>query len=244
MGARGRSARPMRDGLTVRNAGITPLCRCYRRSAKSLGLPLRGKTMSCTPGIRALAPRHRLAARPPGRPAVVLIPFACAVALAACGSSGNGGSSAASREAAGLRFSECMRSHGISNFPDPSATGSIQLTQGSGLNPQAPAFQSAQNTCSKLLPGGGPGGGPGSEARKVQLLKLAQCMRRHGLSTFPDPTASPPKPGNGPGIAFGGNGAFLAVSQSLLQSPGFKQAAAACGFPGVPGGPKRGAAAG
>jgi hypothetical protein len=64
------------------------------------------------------------------------------------------------------------------------------------------------------------------------MLKLAQCMRSHGISGFPDPTSSPPSaPPKGGGLAFGSPGAFISVPQTLIQSPGFKQAAAACGFP-------------
>jgi hypothetical protein len=66
-------------------------------------------------------------------------------------------------------------------------------------------------------------------------------MRARGLTTFPDPAASPPSgPPSGGGIAFGSPGAFLSVRQSIIQSPAFKQAAAACGFPGLGGrgGPK------
>jgi hypothetical protein len=131
-----------------------------------------------------------------------------------------------------------MRAHGVPNFPDPGSGGGIRIPDNSGINPQSPAFRSAQGACFKLLPGGGPGGGRNSEARKLMLLKLAQCMRSHGISTFPDPSASRPSapPAGGAGIAFGSPGAFLSVSQTMIQSPGFKQAAGACGFPGFGGG--------
>jgi hypothetical protein len=169
----------------------------------------------------------------------------CAVLLAACGSSNNpGNASSASRASysAGLRFADCMRSHGVTNFPDPpSGGGGIQITPGSGINPQSPAFQSAQNACAKLMPGPGALHGHGSEARKLELLHLAQCMRRHGISAFPDPSTSPPSgPPSGGGIAFGSPGSFLSVPQTIMQSPGFQQAAAACGFPGR-GRPPKGA---
>jgi hypothetical protein len=63
-----------------------------------------------------------------------------------------------------LKFSECMRSHGVPNFPDPKFEGGgvrIRLGggPGSGLNPQSPQFQAAQKTCQGDLPG--PKGGPG-----------------------------------------------------------------------------------
>jgi hypothetical protein len=137
-----------------------------------------------------------------------------------------------------------MRAHGVPSFPDPSSPGGgIQL--GPGINPQSPGFQSAQSACQKLLPGGGPGrAGGNSEARKVQLVKLSRCMRAHGVTTFPDPSTSRPSaPPSGGGIAFGGPGGFIAVPNSMIQSPAFKQAAATCGFPGFGGNGRKPSAA-
>jgi hypothetical protein len=76
------------------------------------------------------------------------------------------------------------------------------------------------------------------------MLKLARCMRSHGMSSFPDPTSAPPSaPPAGGGVAFGSPGSFISVPQTMIQSPGFKQAAAACGFPGFGSrGPKTAAA--
>jgi hypothetical protein len=137
-----------------------------------------------------------------------------------------------------------MRSHGVPNFPDPGGSGGgIQIPSGSGINPSSPAFESAQKSCSKLLPGPTPGGA-GSETRKLALLKLARCMRSHAISSFPDPTSSRPTPPSGGGIAFGAPGSFLSVPQNLIQSPGFKQAAAACHFPGFGGGGPKASAVG
>jgi len=166
--------------------------------------------------------------------AVVLGTVSCAIALTACGSSGKPNRGPGSNSGgAGIRFADCMRSHGVPNFPDPSAGGGIQISSSSGIDPRSPAFQSAQSECSKLLPGGGPGRGLAPESRKLALVKLAECMRQQGLSAFPDPTSTPPSPGAGIGIAFGSPGAFIAVPQSLIQSPAFNQAATACDFPGA-----------
>jgi hypothetical protein len=62
-----------------------------------------------------------------------------------------------------LKFSECMRSHGITGFPDPQsvAGGGIRIAiragQGNNLNPTNPQFQAAQKACQKFNPqGGGP----------------------------------------------------------------------------------------
>lgn len=163
----------------------------------------------------------------------------CVVAVAACGSS----SPKSNQADAGLRVAKCMRSHGVPSFPDPSGGGGIQLPN--GLNPQSPAFQAAQKICFKLLPGGGPGARQASESQKLAMLRLSRCMRAHGVTSFPDPTNSRPStPPSGGGIAFGGGGSFLSVPQTLMQSPGFKQAAATCHFPGFGGSGPKSAAAG
>ena len=167
---------------------------------------------------------------------IALAAVSCALVLAACGSSN--ATNRSSFASAGLKFAACMRSHGISNFPDPSAGGGINIPVGSGINPQSPAFESAQRSCFKLLPGGGPGIGHASESDKLRMLKMSECMREHGLSTFPDPVATPPSPSRGLGLAFGSPGSFIAIPQSLMQSPAFDQAARACGLPGA-GGPAK-----
>ncbi len=77
-----------------------------------------------------------------------------------------------------LAFSRCMRAHGISDFPDPNASGGITLQGGPGsdLNPNNPAFAAAQQACQSLLGSlkggmrvqvGGPGGASGSGGASV-----------------------------------------------------------------------------
>jgi len=67
-----------------------------------------------------------------------------------------------------LKFSQCMRAHGIADFPDPQSApgGGIRIAlragKGSDLNPQSPQFQAAQNACQGIM--GGPLGGPKSSA--------------------------------------------------------------------------------
>lgn len=164
--------------------------------------------------------------------------------IAACGSTGkpqspasNAQSSASNGYSQGLQFAQCMRAHGVPNFPDPSASGRgfrIRVGPGSGINPGSPAFQSAQTSCKHLLPGGGPGSGRPSAQAHAQLLEISECMRRHGISSFPDPqTGSPPSNPAGYSAIIGRNGYFLAIPSSIdTNSPAFKQAAAACKFGG------------
>jgi hypothetical protein len=65
------------------------------------------------------------------------------------------------------------------------------------------------------------------------MLELSECMRAHGLENFPDPVSTAPQPGAGFGVAFGRPGSFIAVPQSMINSPAFDQAAVACHFPGA-----------
>ena len=103
---------------------------------------------------------------------------------------------------------------------------------GSAINPQSPAFGSAQSACQKLLPGGLPGPGGRSATRIKQGVKLAECMRAHGLRSFPDPTTSPPSTLPAPNAVFlGGPDGSFSLTASIVQSPAFKRAAATCGFP-------------
>jgi hypothetical protein len=63
----------------------------------------------------------------------------------------------ASQRAALLRFSQCMRAHGLTNFPDPTfqSNGAVGLEFGrqSGLDPNSPAFRTAQKACASFQPG-------------------------------------------------------------------------------------------
>jgi hypothetical protein len=56
-----------------------------------------------------------------------------------------------------LRFTRCMRAHGLPNFPDPTTVGQIRLP--SGIDKRSPQLQSALRACQSVMPGrlGGPG---------------------------------------------------------------------------------------
>jgi hypothetical protein len=58
-----------------------------------------------------------------------------------------------------VRFAECMRANGISDFPDPTAKG-LQINRTGDLNPNNPAFQHASNLCSQRTGVPGFGGAP------------------------------------------------------------------------------------
>jgi len=56
-----------------------------------------------------------------------------------------------------LKFAECMRSHGIANFPDPVENShQIGFNIDGSIDQSSARFKAAQKACQPLLPGGGP----------------------------------------------------------------------------------------
>ena len=168
--------------------------------------------------------------------------LAAGVLLAACGSSSDpsSGSAAATKQRDGLALANCIRRHGVPNFPDPSGNGrggiQIQLSDRSGSGQSAkvngvpinaPAFKSAMQACRKYEPNGG-APSPAQTARiKAKALAMSRCMRSHGVPNFPDPQFQ--SGGGGFGIRLSGAGVNP-------QSPAFQAAQKECGsiFGGVP----------
>jgi hypothetical protein len=155
--------------------------------------------------------RHR-------RLSVACVGVSCVLALSACGFSGRPSSAGGtgSGDALALKFAVCMRSHGVLNFPDP---GSPVGGQGSGTNTQVPAFRSAGRNCDKLTDNPQPKGSPASESERRAALANAECMRKHGVPNFPDPTF------------LSSGGASVNLAGLNPQSPAFKHARAACPWP-------------
>ena len=96
---------------------------------------------------------------------------------------------AANRQADALKFSACMRSNGVTNFPDPGSGGRIQFQDGQGgaLDRNSPTFQAASKACSKYRPKPSPAQ---IQALQQNALKFSTCMRSHGVANFPDPNFS------------------------------------------------------
>jgi hypothetical protein len=162
----------------------------------------------------------------PQRTAVIII---SGLLVAGCGSSSEGKSASAGRSQ-GLEFAQCMRSHGVPNFSDPTAAAGGVINRLGG-NPQSPAFRAAQRFCQHLMPGGGTSSGRVSAQAMAQALKVSHCMRSHGISGFPDPTTSPPSSFGGYSAVLSQDGAVLAIPTSVDErSPAFRQAATACNF--------------
>jgi hypothetical protein len=144
------------------------------------------------------------------------------IVLAACGASGKPSGSAPSNSQ--LALAQCMRSHGVPNFPDPTKGPagegfSISSTPGSStltvdtVTFSGPAFVSAEKTC-KLF-GGGTAPPPISESQKLAAFHFAQCMRKHGVPSYPDPT-------------FPAGGGIDRGNTPAAASPAVKRAASVC----------------
>ena len=123
-----------------------------------------------------------------GSPDTVSAAGANSSTLATAGSSRSSSGSALNPSQAEVEYAHCMRSHGVADFPDPSASGAFQLPGGpnSDLNPTNPTFQRAQTACQSIMSGSH--GTPAQEAEDAaKLLQYAVCMRSHGVPNFPDP---------------------------------------------------------
>jgi hypothetical protein len=135
--------------------------------------------------------RPRSAQRPAARTTSVIIATAGVVLLAACSGGGSSNGSGGSPQAEGsssspsaVAFSACMRTHGVSYFPDPDSSGAIPKVVPQQLGVSSSRLQQAQHTCAYLL--------QPAEAQVQQtlsgMLDFARCMRSHGVHDWPDPT--------------------------------------------------------
>lgn len=152
--------------------------------------------------------------------------LALALALAGAGCGGGGGGSSDTESSGGgnevteassdpaLQYSQCMRENGVPNFPDPEE-GKIQITPGSGVDPESPEFQEASEACRQFAPSGAPT--QANEDLEQQVLEYAQCMRENGVPDFPDPKVS-------------GGAVQLKLPKGVSESsPQFREAQEACG---------------
>lgn len=133
---------------------------------------------------------------------MVMVAAAALVTVTACGGASPSSAGSASGGAAdqALAYSQCMRAHGVPDFPDPNASGNFQVAPGSPNDPlNTPQEQVANDDCQRLLSGGGTSTGGENQQAVSQDLKLAECMRTHGAANFPDPTV------HGNSVYFQGN---------------------------------------
>jgi hypothetical protein len=162
------------------------------------------------------------------RPIAPLAIIAAAAILAAgCGSSKSPTSSAAASPPrngaeAAFKFSACMRSHGVTNFPDPVITSSPgHMSIGIKVDPSetgSPRFASAQKACAWIMPA--PSASQIAQQQRSEQhgkLAFASCLRSHGFADFPDPTPSGQL-----------NPAMVTAAGVDIHTAGFLHAALAC----------------
>lgn len=102
-------------------------------------------------------------------------------------SGGGGGNGFHIAMLANVKYSQCMRAHGVRNFPDPGSNGEVGISSSSGIDPRSPHFQAAQKACAKDLPNGGQPTPQQVAKMKKAALAFSACMRAHGVKDYPDP---------------------------------------------------------
>lgn len=161
------------------------------------------------PGRRHSLPAKRAAA-------TIAASLGLAALAAGCGSSSDHTpASSGAVMSQFLALSRCMRSHGVPDFPDPTTSGGIGIVlphvgPGSDLNPDNPAYKAANKICQGLGPTAHPT--TASAPKLAAEVKVARCMRSHGVPSFPDPN---------------GQGRFVR-SQLDESSPAFQTASQDC----------------
>ena len=117
--------------------------------------------------------------------------LALAAALAACGSAADPGASGANASSASrgedaLKFSKCMREHGVKNFPNPEvAEGRVTLRVHpgpGGVEAPRQTLEAAQNACKRFIEASAPKLTPQQRVEQEEAIqKFARCMREHGI---------------------------------------------------------------
>jgi hypothetical protein len=149
---------------------------------------------------------------------------AVAVLATACGASATSSASEPSY-AQVLALAQCMRTHGVPDFPDPDSSGGYALEPDGSLEGadgsvdiNSSQAQVAYGDCKHLVPGA-----PSiaqleqklqqQQSRRAQMLpqlvKYSQCMRSHGVPNFPSPGES-----KNPGPVNPGSSQYLAAASA------------------------------
>jgi hypothetical protein len=86
-----------------------------------------------------------------------------------------------------VKFAECIRAHGVSDFPDPNEKNQFEY----GVSVTPAVWTKATTACKDLQP---PGTLSGKRTPKQQSasLRFAQCVRDNGVKDFPDPVNGEP----------------------------------------------------
>jgi hypothetical protein len=222
---RAKRQAPVRALRHARGLAARFSCRSVDRGIRLLHIPGRvrdRRSLAVHSARRVTDRRRRGAVRMAGLLAALV---ALGLGLAACGS----GSPKASTTSSGnlmadaLNYAGCMRSHGLTNFPDPTAGSSglpsfsFNVGGDDGLNVNSPQYLSARKACEKDLPNLGGQTPADKAAANTKALKYVKCMRSNGEPDYPDP--------NGRGVI-----PMITDATGILDpgSPQFQKAEKAC----------------
>ena len=102
-------------------------------------------------------------------------------------STSTGANKSAADQDKAVKFSECIRAHGVPHFPDPNAKGEYVF----GIDVSPEVWRKAVDACKDLEP---PGALSGKRSPKQQsaALRFAECVRKNGVKDFPDPVNGDP----------------------------------------------------
>ena len=128
---------------------------------------------------------------------LMLIPVAllCLIAVGCGGGSSSGIASVPSTTTtsnasnSSLAFARCLRAHGFADWPDPLPGGGFDKSKLRALGYAKSQVRGVMaGACKNFVPNAGP---PqlSVQQKVADGLSFARCMRSHGVSHFPDPTA-------------------------------------------------------
>lgn len=139
---------------------------------------------------------------PPPRPVRAVYFSVLALVVAGCGSTAPprpttsaGASASQNGITAAYRYASCMRSHGATGFPDPQVHqngNSVSVIQRlPAAMAHSPAFKGAEKACRGIIPAPPTAAQQAAQrqAKAASLLAFARCLRSHGVTNFPDPSA-------------------------------------------------------
>jgi hypothetical protein len=120
---------------------------------------------------------------------VALIGAGCSSGSAENGNTGagTGGNQKATDRDKAVKFAECVRAHGVPDFPDPNAKNDFEY----GVSVSPVVWKNAVDACKALQPPGTLSSKRTPKERSASL-KFAQCIREHGVKDFPDPINGEP----------------------------------------------------
>jgi hypothetical protein len=149
--------------------------------------------------------RHRRIAAAMVAIGVLALLAACSGSPSSAGSGGSPTGGGSANAPSGVSYSQCMRSHGVPNFPDPPSGGGIPKGSAQEFGISNTQYEAAQTACQHLIPATG-----GSAQQQEQqcfaasdcppavvqrllnvMREFSQCMRSRGVPNFPGPAPIP-----------------------------------------------------